>query len=112
MQQDLVASNGDKSKLIADMSRLANELFVAKEKLALSTDVADALKQRNASIESSLNAASTELHTVRAERDAQAAQLKQQADELSAQSERLELAKQEFSRKQFQSTSYYQQLGL
>jgi len=105
LQNELVASNGDKSKLMSELSKVSNELFVAKEKLALNQDIASSLKQRNESIENSLNAVNQELRTVSAERDSQAAQLKHLADDLSATGERLELNKLELSRKETQSNS-------
>jgi len=112
LQHDLAASNGDKSKLVSDLSKAGNELFVAKEKLALNQDIANSLKQRNESIENSLNAVSQDLHQVRTERDSQAAKLKHLHDELNATSEHLELTKLELSRKDTLSASYYQQLNL
>ena len=112
LQQDLVASNGDKSKLMSELSKVNNELFVAKEKLALNQDITSSLKQRNESIENSLNDVNQDLRQVSAEKDSQAAQLKHLQDDLSAASERLELTKQELSRKDKQADSYYQQLNL
>lgn len=112
LQQDLVLSNGDKSKLMSEISKVNNELFVAKEKLALNQDITSSLKQRNESIENSLNDVNQDLRQVSAEKDSQAAQLKHLQDDLSAASERLELTKQELSRKDKQADSYYQQLNL
>jgi len=112
LQHDLAASNGDKSKLMSDLSKADNELFIAKEKLTLNQDIANSLKQRNESIENNLNAVSQDLHQVRTERDSQAAKLKHLHDELNATSEHLELTKLELSRKDTLSASYYQQLNL
>jgi len=105
LQHDLAASNGDKSKLMSDLSKVDNELFITKEKLTLNQDIANSLKQRNESIENNLNAVSQDLHQVQAERDSQAAKLKHLHDELSAKSEHLDLTKLELSRKDTLSAS-------